>query len=98
MKTRHAEPTSGFRHDIKRERRGIYRNLLTGDGELAKVVSMLERDIPLPAKYRDHPLHGEWEGSRDCHIRPDLVLVYTLEGEDLLILERLGSHSELFGP
>ncbi len=34
---------------------------------------------------------------RDCHIRPDLVLVYTLEGEDLLILERLGSHSEIFG-
>ena len=97
LKMRHAEATSGFRHDIKRERRGIYRNLLTGDGELAKVVSMLERGMPLPAKYRDHPLHGEWEGSRGCHIRPDLVLVYTLEGEDLLILERLGSHSELFG-
>ena len=94
---RKVQESHEFRRDLRRLGRGIYRNLLTGDGELAKVVSMLERGIPLPAKYRDHPLHGEWEGSRDCHIRPDLVLVYTLEGEDLLILERLGRHSELFG-
>ena len=97
LKMRHAEPTSGFRHDVKRERKGIYRNLLTKDGELAQVVKMLERGIPLPPKYRDHQLNGDREGSRDCHIRPDLVLVYTLEGDDSLILERLGSHSELFG-
>ena len=58
---------------------------------------MLANDIPLPEKYHDHPLHGQWEGSRDCHIRPDLVLIYTLEGDDVLRLERLGSHAELFG-
>ena len=77
--------------------RGIYREILKPGGEFQGVVYALRNNIPLPARYRDHPLHGEWEGSRDCHIRPDLVLVYTLEGEDLLILERLGSHAELFG-
>ena len=40
---------------------------------------------------------GEYEGSRECHIRPDLLLIYTLEGDDVLWLERLGSHAELFG-
>ena len=94
---RRLEPKSKFRRDFKREGKGIYRSLLPEGGEFWQVVNMLANDIPLPAKYRDHPLHGEYEGSRDCHIRPDLVLVYTLEGEDLLILERLGSHSELFG-
>ena len=95
---RRTEQRSKFRHDFKREGRGEYRRLLLPvTGELWKVVTALANDISLPAKYRDHPLHGEWEGSRDCHIRPDLVLVYTLEGEDLLILERLGSHAELFG-
>ena len=94
---RHAEPSSKFRHDIKRVRGGIYRNLLPKGGELDKVTRMLETGIPLPAKYHDHPLHGQWEGSRYCHIRPDLVLVYTLEGDDVLRLERLGSHTELFG-
>ncbi|MBQ6970945.1 MAG: type II toxin-antitoxin system YafQ family toxin [Synergistaceae bacterium] len=93
---RHAEPTSGFRHDVKRERKGIYRGLLTKGGELDRVVKMLERGIPLPPKYRDHQLHGEREGSRECHVRPDFLLVYRLEGEDLLVLERLGSHAELF--
>ena len=74
-----------------------YRSLLPDGGEFWEIVNMLANDIPLPPKYRDHPLHGEWEGSRDCHIRPYLVLVYTLEGDDSLILERLGSHAELFG-
>ena len=77
--------------------RGVYREIQKPDGEFQGVVYALRNDIPLPAKYRDHPLHGQWEGSRDCHIRPDLVLIYTLEGDDVLRLERLGSHAELFG-
>ena len=83
---RRPEPRSKFRRDFKREGKGIYRSLLPEGGEFWKVVDTLAMDIPLPP-----------EGSRDCHIRPDLVLVYTLEGDDSLILERLGSHSELFG-
>ena len=90
-------PRNEFKRDLRRVARGAYRQVLVKHGELDQVKDMLTNDIPLPPKYRDHPLHGNWEGSRDCHIRPDLVLVYTLEGEDLLILERIGSHAELFG-
>ena len=94
---RRIDKRSKFRRDLRREERGLYGALLGKGGELSKVVRMLANDIPLPPKYRDHPLHGELEGSRDCHIRPDLVLVYTLVGDDVLVLERLASHSELFG-
>ena len=94
---RHTEPSSRFRHNIKRVRGGIYRNLLPKGGELDRVIRMLEAGISLPPKYRDHPLHGEWEGSRECHVRPDFLLVYRLEGGDVLVLERLGSHAEIFG-
>jgi mRNA interferase YafQ len=50
----------------------------------------------LPIANRDHPLKGEWRGYRDCHVKPDLVLIYAKRGADLLRLARLGSHSELF--
>ena len=86
-----------YKRDFKREYRGQYRRLMEQHGELEQIRHMLERDISLPPKYRDHPLHGAWEGSRECHIRPDFLLIYTLEGDDVLWLERLGSHSELFG-
>jgi len=46
---------------------------------------------------RDHALAGQWKDFRDCHIRPDLVLIYARFGDKLLSLARLGSHSELFG-
>ena len=94
---RRPELKSKFRRDFKREGKGIYRSLLHDGGELWKVVDILAKDIPLPPKYRDHPLHGDLEGCRDCHIRSDLLLVYRLEGDDTLILERLGSHAEIFG-
>ena len=82
---------------MKRADKGLYSRVLVKGGELENVVNMLARGIPLPPKYRDHPLHGEWEGSRECHVRPDFLLVYRLEGDDLLVLERLGSHAEIFG-
>jgi len=44
---------------------------------------------------RDHPLTGEWKDHRDCHIRPDLVLIYRVPDAKTLQLVRLGSHSEL---
>ncbi|MBR1657813.1 MAG: type II toxin-antitoxin system YafQ family toxin [Synergistaceae bacterium] len=86
-----------YKHDFKREYKGIYRILLKEGGELDYIVKALANDIPLPPKYKDHSLRHNWEGSRECHIKPDFLLVYTLEGEDLLILERLGTHSEIFG-
>jgi len=62
---------------------------------LKEVVSILAAGVQLPPKCRDHPLRGEWHRHRDCHIKADLVLIYRIEGV-LLILERLGTHSELF--
>lgn len=86
-----------FRQDIKRELRGRHRNLLKPGGELWEVVAALVNDIPLVFRYKDHVLHGDMEGKRECHIRPNLLLVYRYAGDDLLYLERLGSHAEIFG-
>lgn len=59
------------------------------------VVRLLVSDSPLPANKRDHWLGGEWKDHRDCHIRPDLVLIYRKPDAANLDLVRLGSHSEL---
>ena len=56
---------------------------------------MLAADTPLPATDRDHPLTGDWDDHRDCHLRPNLVLIYRKPDADTLQLVRLGSHSEL---
>ncbi len=56
---------------------------------------MLVADEPLSERYRDHSLAGEWKDHRDCHIKPDLVLIYRKTNENTLDLVRLGSHSEL---
>jgi len=85
--------TSRFRRDFKREAKGRYRATL--DQDLRAVLSLLVVDAPLPHRYRDHPLAGEWEDHRDCHIRPDLVLIYRKPDADSLELVRLGSHGEL---
>ncbi len=60
-----------------------------------EVVNLLAVDKPLPRRNVDHQLTGEWKDHRDCHIRPDLVLIYRLTDPDILELVRLGSHSEL---
>ena len=64
--------------------------------KLFQVVETLLAGRPLPAKHRDHPLTGNWTNRRDCHIEPDWLLIYQLRGDDL-ILERTGSHSDLYG-
>ena len=69
---------------FKREAKKNFADLLTA--EWAEVLHSLLNDIPLPEKYRDHPLKGDLSDYRECHIKPDL-----------LYLARLGSHSELFG-
>lgn len=60
------------------------------------VIERLASDQSLPERMRDHALTGEWADHRDCHVKPDLVLIYARTG-DALVLVRLGSHSELFG-
>jgi mRNA interferase YafQ len=85
--------TTQFKKDYKREAKGRYRATL--DRELLAVVSLLAADAALPARLRDHALAGEWSDHRDCHIRPDLVLIYRKPDAGTLELVRLGSHSEL---
>lgn len=63
--------------------------------EVGNVISQLQRGETLPSKNVDHPLTGNWQGFRDCHIKPDLVLIYRINN-DTLQLARIGSHSELF--
>lgn len=87
------EWTSQFKRDYKREKRGRYRLRL--DAELARLVGVLADDQPLEPRFRDHQLSGEWSDYRDCHVRPDLVLIYKKPDGDTLQLVRLGSHSEL---
>ncbi len=63
--------------------------------EVGHVIKQLQLENTLLAKYADHLLSGNWQGYRDCHIKPDLVLIYKIDS-DSLKLARVGSHSELF--
>jgi len=85
--------TSRFKRDYRREKTGRHSKML--DKLLVEVVEMLAADKPLPRRNFDHPLTGEWSDHRDCHIRPDLVLIYRKPDDASLDLVRLGSHSEL---
>ncbi|WP_273755646.1 MULTISPECIES: type II toxin-antitoxin system YafQ family toxin [unclassified Bartonella] len=87
------ERTTIFKRDFKREMKERHRHLL--DTDLRKVIAALANDQPLELRYRDHALTGNWSNYRDCHIRPDLVLIYRLVDQDRLILVHLGSHSQL---
>ncbi|WP_340608097.1 type II toxin-antitoxin system YafQ family toxin [Xenorhabdus bharatensis] len=87
------EYTSQFRRDYKREKKG--RHSATLDADLQAVLSLLLADMPLEPRHRDHPLTGDMKGFRDCHVKPDLVLIYEKPDKETLTLVRLGSHSEL---
>jgi mRNA interferase YafQ len=84
--------TSQFKKDVKRaEKRG--KNL----AKLRAVLDLLIAGGPLPAEYHDRPLRGNFAGSRDCHLEPDWVLIYTLSAKDTHVcFERTGKHSDLF--
>jgi mRNA interferase YafQ len=64
-------------------------------GELFEIVARLARDEPLSERHRDHALSGNWLHHRECHVRPDWLLIYKSTPE-FLTLVRTGSHSELF--
>ena len=89
------ERSSSFKRDYKREAKGQHRATL--DVDLKQGLAALVTDQLLDAKYRDHDLSGNWAGYRECHIKPDLLLIYRKSDPDVLRLARLGSHSELFG-
>jgi len=92
---RRIERTTAFRRDFKREKRGEHRRDI--DSLVSDLVSLLARDKPLAEKSRDHALSGEWRDHRECHLKPDLLIIYRKLNAEVLQLVRLGSHSELFG-
>lgn len=85
--------TSRFKRDYRREQSGILGKKI--DKLLLEAVNLLAADEPLPRRYFDHELTGEWKDFRDCHLRPDLILIYRKPDDNTLELVRLGSHSEL---
>ena len=87
-----ANKSSQFKKDLKKAvKRGYDLNLLY------EVLGLLERGIPLPLKNRDHALTGNWKGFRECHVAPDWLLIYKIEGSTLILtLQRTGTHSDLF--
>lgn len=90
---RTTERTTQFKRDYRRESKGQHRATL--DATLEPVVEALAKDQPLAARHRDHQLSGEWADHRDCHVKPDLVLIYRKPDTETLLLVRLGSHAEL---
>lgn len=92
------EQSNRFKRDLKREAKGPYREALQSG--FVAILADLANDKELPTHYSDHDLVGNWRGFRECHIKPDLLLIYRkIDTEDgsFLHLARLGSHSELFG-
>ena len=84
--------TARFKRDYKRQKTGRYQKTI--DAALMEIVNLLAADVPPPPSNVDHPLSGEWADYRDCHIRPDLILIYRKPDDEHLDLVRLGSHSE----
>jgi mRNA interferase YafQ len=88
--------TNRFKRDFKREKAGRSRQHSQKlDDGLMEVVRLLAADAALPHRNSDHALGGQWNDCRDCHIRPDMVLIYRKPDGETLELVRLGSHSEL---
>jgi len=85
--------TRNFKRDYRREQSGRLASKL--DALLLEVTTLLAADSQLPQRYVDHALIGRWKDHRDCHIRPDLILIYRKPDDATLELVRLGSHSEL---
>ena len=84
--------TALFKRDYKRIKKRKF-NI----AELQAVVTMLAEGKTLPETYRDHALIGSYRNARECHIRPDWLLIYSISNEILVLeLMRTGSHSDLF--
>ena len=92
MSKYHIVQTGKFKKDLKLVIKRGYNIELLG-----VVVDALAEGKELPAKYKDHTLTGNYKGCRECHITPDWLLIYEVDGDELyLYLTRTGSHSDLF--
>ena len=85
------EYSAQFKKDFKK----IAKSPIPDVVEVGHVIKQLQLSKTLPEKYVDHPLSGNWKNYRDCHIKPDLVLIYKVES-NILRLARIGTHNELF--
>jgi len=81
---------SRFKKDLKK-----LKSSNRNEDELLALIGLLAHEQVLEERYRDHILIGDYVGCRECHIRPDWLLIYKVEGNDL-VLVRTGSHSDLF--
>ena len=90
------ERSSAFKRDYKRVK-ATPRHSKDLESQVSTAVALLPSDQVLPENARVHALSGEWVGYRECHVKPDLLMIYRKPGADTLRLARLGSHSELFG-
>jgi mRNA interferase YafQ len=90
------ERSSAFKRDYRRAKASP-RHRENVDSLLSAVLERLVSDMVLPESNRDHALSGDWAGYRECHVKPDLLLIYRKVDQATLRLARLGSHSELFG-
>ena len=90
--TYHIKFTNAYKKSYKRaKKRGLNLKLLDD------VVEALGQGHKLDAKYRDHALHCNWEGFRECHIQPDWLLIYLVENDVLtLTLVETGTHADIF--
>ncbi len=85
-------PSNQFKKDLKLAIKRNYNVDL-----LHEIINLLQAQKPLPDKNKDHALTGEYKGFRECHIQPDWLLIYRVDGDELiLILSRTGTHSDLF--
>lgn len=85
-------PTNQFRKDVQKIAKDKTKNL----DDLNVVINMLARGESLPYKYRDHKLRGDKSDFRECHIKPDWLLMYQIKPDVLVLsLVRTGSHSEI---
>lgn len=86
--------TSNFKRDYKlAQKRGYEIELLK------EIITKLANGEQLPERNRDHALTGNYKGCRECHIKPDWLLIYQIEDEELILylyLTRTGTHADLF--
>ena len=86
------EITKKFKQSMKKVQKSGINTQIIYD-----VINIIAKGEPLPEKYSNHPLKGRYKGFYDCHILPDLVLIYRIEKERLiLLLFDIGTHSNLF--
>lgn len=89
------EQDGQFKRDLRREAKSRNRAALAI--VLPAVIADLAANVPLALRLHDHALSGPWKDHRECHVKPDLLLIYRLPNAEKLQLVRLGSHAELFG-